>query len=177
MKLAVFGHAVSIICHYIYQVLNHYDVKVIANLFHYAKMLTYFIIILKIQSSIDFTVCKSTTDKSMVMAWLTYEVLAFYLNILSLAVFIFIQNIKKFRSIRDRLGLAGDQRKRLDFLVYAKEDVHWWSIWFTQLCLCCLALVFRNKVNIDIKWSVVEVFSKHILGAFCIRQLYFNSKF
>jgi len=45
------------------------------------------------------------------MAWLTYEVLCFYFNLISLGVFIFINNIKKFKSIRDRLGLAGKARK------------------------------------------------------------------
>jgi len=68
-------------------------------------------------------------------------------------------------------------RKTTDILVYSKDDIHWWSCWFTQLSLCILALVFRNNINIDIKWSVIEVFTKHILGAFLIRQLYFNSKF
>jgi len=43
--------------------------------------------------------------------------------------------------------------------------------------LCILALVFRNKVDINIKWSVIQVFTKHVCGAFLIRQLYFNSKF
>lgn len=103
-------------------------------------MLTYFIVVLKVQSSIDFVECKHVTEKTMVMAWLTYEVLAFYLNIISMGAFILIQNIKKFRSIRDRVGLAGDQRKKLDFLVYSKEDLHWWSVWFTQLVLCILAI-------------------------------------
>lgn len=90
VKLAVFGHAVSIFCHYIYQLLNHFDVKVLANFFLFGKMLTFFIVVLKIQSSIDFIECKNVTDKSMVMAWLTFEVLAYYLNIISLGVFIFI---------------------------------------------------------------------------------------
>jgi hypothetical protein len=103
------------------------------------------------------------------MAWLTYEVLAFYLNIVSLAAFIFIQNIKKFKSIRDRLGLAGDQRKRMDFLVYSKEDVHWWQVWFTQLSLSILGLCFRSTIHETIQWSVIELFSKHLLGAFLIR--------
>lgn len=177
VKLAMFGHAASIFCHYVYQILNHYEVKVIANLFLMAKMMTFFVITLKIQSSIDFKECKSVTDKSMVMAWLTYEVLAYYLNIISMGVFIFIQNIKKFRSIRDRLGLAGDARKHMDFLNYAKEDLHWWQAWFVQLVLCILALQFRTKTEIDIKWSVTEVIGKHVLGAFLVRQLYFNSKF
>jgi hypothetical protein len=111
------------------------------------------------------------------MAWLTFEVLAFYFNLMSLGAFIFIQNIKKFKSIRDRCGLAGNQRKTMDFLVYCKDDIHWWSCWFTQIGLCICALVFRCKLGVDIKWSVIEVFTKHILGAFLIRQLYFNSKF
>jgi len=105
----------------------------------------------------------------MVMAWLTFEVLTFYLNILSMAAFIFIQNIKKFKSIRDRVGLAGDQRKKVDFLVYSRDDIHWWSCWFIQVSLSILALVFRNNSSIDIKWSVIEVFTKHVLGAFLIR--------
>lgn len=62
-------------------------------------------------------------------------------------------------------------------MVYSKDDVYWWSAWFTQVCLCICALIFRENVNIDIKWSVIEVFTKHILGAFLVRQLYFNSKF
>jgi hypothetical protein len=177
VRLAMLGHAVSVVCHYIYQILNHFDVKVLANFFFFAKMLVLFIVTLKIQSSIDFKECHEVTHRSMVMAWLNFEVFAFYLNIISLGVFIFIQNIKKFKSIRDRVGLAGDQRKRLDFLNYAKDDIHWWSIWFTQVGLAIFAVGNRTQINADIKWSVIEVAAKHILGAFVIRQLYFNSKF
>ena len=139
--------------------MNHYEVRVLANVFLVGKMMIYLIMVLKIQSGIDYVECSSITDKSKVMAWLTYEVLAFYCNIISLAVFIFIQNIKKFRSIRDRLGLAGDMRKTTDFLTYAKDDVYWWSAWFVQFSLCVLGLLFRqNTDKIDIRWSAVEVF-------------------
>jgi hypothetical protein len=64
------------------------------------------------------------------MAWLTFEVLAYYLNIVSMAVFIFVNNFVKFKSIRDKIGLAGDMRKNIDFLVYVKDDIYWWQIWF-----------------------------------------------
>jgi hypothetical protein len=177
MNLAITAHAVCLLSHWLYQILNHYEIKVMANVFLMLKMMFYFIAILRIQSSIDFTKGSSKTDNSQVMAWLTFEVLTFYLNIVSMAAFILINNFKKFKSIRDRVGLAGDQRKTQDFLVYSKDDIHWWSCWFTQLILCILALVFRNKVDINIKWSVVLVFTKHAFGAFLIRQLYFNSKF
>lgn len=158
-NVAVLSHIVGITCHAIYQLMNHYEVRILANVFLVAKMMIYLIMVLKIQSGIDYVECSSITDRSKVMAWLTYEVLAFYCNIISFAVFIFIQNIKKFRSIRDRLGLAGDMRKTTDFLTYAKDDVYWWSAWFVQFSLCVLGCLFRqNTDKIDITWSAVEVF-------------------
>ena len=90
MNLAMTSHAVCMISHWLYQLLSHYEVKVIANIFLMLKMLIYFVSILKIQQGIDYTECSSVTDKSSVMAWLTFEVLTFYLNILSLGAFIFI---------------------------------------------------------------------------------------
>ena len=111
---------------------------------------------------------------------MTFEVLMFYINLISFSAFIFIQNIKKFKSIRDRVGLAGNARKVQDFLNYSKNDIHWWSAWFNQLMLCVLALVFRRNSTtqgLDIKLSVIEIFIKHAFGAFLVRQLYFNSKF
>jgi len=177
MNLAIQTHLICLICHWTFQILSHYEIKVMANIFLMVKMMFYFITTLRIQSAIDFEKGHEATDESQVMAWLTFEVLAFYLNIISMAAFIFIQSFAKFRSIRDRAGLAGDQRKNLDFLVYCKDDIFWWSCWFSQVALCILSLFFRNRVDIDIKWSVIQVFTKHILGAFLIRQLYFNSKF
>jgi hypothetical protein len=150
MNLAIMSHAVCLVCHWTYQILSHYEIKVMANVFLMLKMMYYFISILRIQSAIDFEKGHEATDESQVMAWLTFEVLTFYLNIISMAAFIFIQNFKKFKSIRDRVGLAGDQRKNLDFLVYSKDDIYWWSTWFTQVGLCILSLVFRNRVDIDI---------------------------
>ena len=40
------------------------------------------------------------------MAWLHYEVIAFYANLAGCIVFLVIANVKKFRSFRDRSGLA-----------------------------------------------------------------------
>ena len=67
----------------------------------------------------------------------------------------------------------------MDFLNYAKEDIHWWSTWFNQFVLCLAVLAFSQTANaeIDITTSVIEVFSKHAFGLYLIRQLYFNSKF
>ena len=83
------------------------------------------------------------------------------------------------------MELSGNQRKVLDFLNYSKDDIHWWQAWFNVLALGILTLIFRQnnstegtgKSMVDIKFSVIEMFVKHLMGAFLIRQLYFNSKF
>jgi len=46
------------------------------------------------------------------MSWLTLEVLCFYLNLISIGAFILVNHLKTFKSIRDRLGLAGQARKK-----------------------------------------------------------------
>jgi hypothetical protein len=61
-----------------------------------------------------------------VMVWLTYEVIAFYLNMFGVVFFLFVSTFTQFKTIRDRLNLAGNMRKNLDFLRYASEDLHWW---------------------------------------------------
>lgn len=94
----------------------------------------------------------------------------FYINLGSLAVFIFLNLFKKYKSIRDRLGLAANERKTTDFLNYAKDDIHWWSTWYNQFFLCICVLIFRKSANkIDISMSAVEVFGKHLFGAYLIR--------
>ena len=76
------------------------------------KIFTYLFTHYAVQSGIIFEECRDgIIDESQVMAWLSYEVIAFYLNIIAMGVFILFSSCKKFYSIRDRLGLAGDQRK------------------------------------------------------------------
>lgn len=75
--------------------------------------------------------------------------------------------------------MAGKQRKTIDFLNYAKDDIHWWSTWFNQFMLSVLVLLFRKSVKqgANLTWSIIELFAKHFFGLYLIRQLYFNSKF
>ena len=79
------------------------------------------------------------------MAWLYFEVLCFYLNIIAMAVFLLINSCKKFVSLKDRYGLSITQRNQTDFLSYCKDDIHWFSLWFTQLLLSVLALHMRTE--------------------------------
>ena len=120
------AHLVCILLHYLYQVLNHYDSKTIANAVLVMKILIYFYAVMSVQTGITYEECTDVTDRSIVMAWLTYEVLAFYFNIISVVFFLAIAGCKKFKTIRERSGFAGNMRKKMDFLQYCKEDLHWW---------------------------------------------------
>jgi hypothetical protein len=76
------------------------------------KIFMYFCTHYLVQTGIIFEECRDgIIDESQVMAWLSYEVIAFYLNIVAMGVFILFSSCKKFHSIRDRLGFSGDQRK------------------------------------------------------------------
>ena len=79
-----------------------------------------------VQSIITYDECNDVTDQMHVMVWLTYETVVFYLNLIGIIVFLFISTRVQFKTVRDRLGLAGDLRKKLDFLTYASDDLHWW---------------------------------------------------
>jgi len=125
-----------------------------------------------------FTGCRDEiVDQSQVMAWLNYEILAFYLNITAMGVFVLLSSCKKFKSIRERRGWGADFRQTMDFLAYCKDDIHWFCMWFTQLMLCVLALVMRTKQLDSIQWCVGLLFTRHLLEIVLLRQVYFNSKF
>ena len=98
--------------------LNHYDQKTLANLFLVLKVCIYLYAVQMVQTGVTFEEYSDITDNSHVMAWLTYEVVAFYLNIISVVFFLAIASFKRFKTIRERLGLAGQQRKKVDFLTH-----------------------------------------------------------
>lgn len=116
-----------------------------------------------------FKDCREIVENSQVMAWLNYEILAFYLNIMAMAVFLLFSSCKKFKSIRDRMGWGAEFRKTLDFLTYCKDDIHWFCMWFTQLMLCVLALVMRTKQLDEIQWCVGFLFTRHLLEIVLLR--------
>jgi hypothetical protein len=134
--------------------------------------------VFKVQSGIFFKDCRENiVDNSQVMAWLSFEVFAFYLNIMSMGVFLLLSSIKKFRSIRDRVGLLVEDRRSQDFLVYCSEDLHWFSMWFTQVMLTVLTLVMRIRNHEQIQWTVGVLVARFILEIFVMRQVYFSSTF
>lgn len=179
MQYAMVAHSAALVLHWLNQIFSFYEFKVLATFFIVAKMIVYFLLMIQIQEGTDFTECVDVVGKSQVYAWMTIEVLLFYINLGSLSFFIFVNLFKKYRSIRDRVGLAGKQRKTTDFLNYAKDDIHWWSTWFNQFILSVAVLYCRLIANSDanITFSIIELFTKHFFGLYLIRQLYFNSKF
>lgn len=171
------AHLISILFHYAHQVLNHYEYKTWANAFLVLKVGIYLYVVQEVQVGITFPNCTEVTDRMHVMAWLTYEVVAFYLNLIAVAFFLLVASFKKFKTIRERLGFAGQQRKTMDFLTYVKDDIHWWQMWFVQLTLYICGLAFRTTTSYAIGLSASQTGIIVLLGLACIRQLYFNSKF
>jgi hypothetical protein len=108
-----------------------------------------------IQTGITFESCTDVTDSSYVMAWLTYEIVAFYLNIIAVAVFLLLSCLFSYETIKERLGYAGNMRKYQDFLTYCIEDVHWWQVWFVQVMLYIAGLMFRVHTDITIGLSAM----------------------
>lgn len=88
-----------------------------------------------------------------------------------------LSSFKKFFSIRDRVGLSADHRKTQDFLYYCKEDLHWFSMWFTQVMLTVFSLAIRVSSHQEIQWSIGILFARFVLEMFVLRSVYFSSKF
>jgi hypothetical protein len=119
MNMIMLGHFIAIVCHYLSGILTKRGNKVAAGWSMLVKIFTVIFVHFLLQSSIIFDECRDgIVDESQVMAWLSYEVMAFYLNIVAMSVFLLLSSAKKFYSIRDRLGLGTDQRKKNDFLNY-----------------------------------------------------------
>lgn len=112
-----------------------------------------------------------------VMVWLTYEVLVFYLNLFSVVFFLLISTQATFKTFRDRLGLSGDMRRKLDFLKYAQEDLHWWQIWFTQLGIFAAGLTFRVNDVDSLGLSATQAFVVLMFGLGLNMSFYFKDKF
>lgn len=177
MNYITLAHITAITCHYL-AIFFETRSKLISGSFMILKIFSYFFTHYMVQSGIMFEECRDgIIDESQIMAWLSYEVIAFYLNILAMGVFILFSSCKKFYSIRDRLGLSGDQRKKLDYLNYIKEDLHWFCMWFTQLMLVVLALTMRTKSHEGVQRSVGVLFTRHFLEMIVLGTFYFSNNF
>jgi hypothetical protein len=110
--LIAVAHILSIVCHYMNDLLVANHRRLLGNAFIVVKIFFYMYAVFKTQTGIVFEECREgVVDESRVMAWLTFEVFAFYLNITAMGVFLLLSSFKKFYSIRDRMGLCGDSRK------------------------------------------------------------------
>ena len=120
-----------LVCSVLHMMVHYFQTnKFWSNIALIFKVLLYLYSVVFVQSGINFDNCNDVTDKMPVMVWLTYEVFVFYLNLFGVVFFLMVSTYDQFKTIRDRLGLAGDMRDRLDFLKYCYDDLHWWQLWF-----------------------------------------------
>jgi hypothetical protein len=106
------AHVLAILLHYLGSLLRSQQRIQLGNLCQLLKIFIYFFAVQAVQTAIIFDDCRDgIVNESQVIAWLNYEVLAFYLNIVAMAVFLLLSSCKKFKSFRDRMGmLSADVR-------------------------------------------------------------------
>jgi len=164
------AHLLCVVLHYMSELLHSQGHKGFAKIFMLAKVFIYVVTILVVQSGIVFSDCRiGIINQSQVMAWLNYEIMAFYFNIIAMGVFLLLSSCKKFRSIRDRVGLGIGQRKTFDYLNYCKDDIHWFCMWFTSFSLCIFSIIMRNKDHEGIQISAGVKFTRHFLEVVLLR--------
>lgn len=99
------AHLCAIVLHYMSDALISQNSKILGNLFMISKVFIYIFAVITVQTGILFKECRDgIVDSSQVMAWLNFEVLAFYLNITAMAVFLLVTSCKKFTSMKERIG-------------------------------------------------------------------------
>jgi hypothetical protein len=106
MNQIIAVHIFAIFAHYSYELLDHSGFKYVGYILLVSKIFGYSAVIFHIHSGISFRKYAEITERSMVYAWLHYEVIAFYANLGACMVFLAIALEKKFRNFRDRAGLA-----------------------------------------------------------------------
>jgi hypothetical protein len=158
--------------------LEEWDWKIPAQLCNLTKILGVIVVQFIVQGGILFSKCrKGCVDNSQVMAWLSFEVMAFYLNIMAMAAFLLLSlTCRKYRSVRDRCGMLAEPRKKQDFLTYCSDDMHWFCVSMTQLALVVLALVQRAQDLEAIQWCCGVLFARHLLEQIVISR-YYNQEF
>ena len=75
------------------------------------------------------------------MVWLLYEVVLFYINIISQIIFLFLSRLFPFRTVKEKFveGFSKKMRYRVDFLDFVKDDIHWFQITVHQIFLAWYA--------------------------------------
>ena len=168
----------AIVCHFLSDQLTKKGKSVAAGWFMLTKIFSYLLVHFLLQTGIIFDECRDgIIDESQVMAWLSYEVITFYLNIVAMSVFLLLSSAKKYHSIRERLGFAADQRKTSDFLNYCKDDIHWFQAWFTMLMLCIMALKMRTRSYETLQTGVGILMTRYFLEVIVLATLYFSTTF
>lgn len=81
------------------------------------------------------------------MAILLFEVMIFFLTIVSTICFLITSRFISFKTLRERAGFGGRMRYEIDFLDFVKDDLHWVLISQTLIFLMLYANYYLKNVN------------------------------
>ena len=97
---------------------------------------------------------------TLTINWIVCQVFIFYFNFLSMLIFLVLSRIFKYRTLREKAGLAGNMRNSNDFLEFCQDDIHWITFQVTQLCIIILIELIRSKDNREVHnhlWLYVPI--------------------
>jgi hypothetical protein len=99
------------------------------------------------------------------------DILLFYFSIVGLAIFLIFTRLFSFRTIKERSGFACNERYKIDFLYFVKDDIHWFLILVSQTFL------FISVINVQYNASFLIYFIVRYLFFFAIIfYTYFSKK-
>ena len=109
--------------------------------------------------------------------WELYEVTLFYANILSLVLFLTISRVFRFYTLREKAGYGAKMRYEMDFLEFAKEDIHWFTTVVQTMFLFVFVLINREKHIFEGGYQTVALIflgTRHLINASMVANTYFS---
>ncbi len=83
--------------------------------------------------------------KSQKEVVILFDILLFYFTIIGLAIFLLFTRMFSIRTIKERSGFACNERHKIDFLYFVKDDIHWFLVLVSQTFL--FIIVMKNQYN------------------------------
>ena len=146
-------HIICCIAGFSYRLLIEFsNFKMLGSMYLYIATVSTLVVVLYVQSAYaTLNLCSRNFyvkgQDSSIKQWFFFELSAFILNIISMAVFLLISWIKSYRTIRERVGLAFESgvfcRKEADYFSYCLEDMSYFTNWFIVFMLNVVATKIR----------------------------------
>ena len=92
---------------------------------------------------------------TLLICWVFTQVIIFYSNFISQLLFILITRLCRIYSFKEKLNVAGNMRKNMDYLEFFSNDICWFTFQLTQLIVFFIVHQTHRKFSsAPIPWSI-----------------------